>query len=92
MQDHEKSILYLMLIGGMIGMSKLLVSSEPLSVRLIIGRTILGSATSVIAGAVLLQVPDINPLALLGIACAFGILGSTFIEEYLKKNINKWGG
>ena len=72
-------------------MSKLLVSSEPLSVRLIIGRTILGSATSVIAGAVLLQVPDINPLALLGIACAFGILGSTFIEEYLKKNINKWG-
>ena len=73
-------------------MSKLLVSSEPLSVRLIIGRTILGSATSVIAGAVLLQVPDINPLALLGIACAFGSLGSTFIEEYLKKNINKWGG
>ena len=73
-------------------MSKLLVSSEPLSVRLIIGRTILGSATSVIAGAVLLQVPDINPLALLGIACAFVILGSTFIEEYLKKNINKWGG
>lgn len=73
-------------------MSKLLVSSEPLSVRLIIGRTILGSATSVIAGAVLLQVPDINPLALLGITCAFGILGSTFIEEYLKKNINKWGG
>ena len=73
-------------------MSKLLVSSEPLSVRLIIGRTILGSATSVIAGAALLQVPDINPLALLGIACAFGILGSTFIEEYLKKNINKWGG
>lgn len=73
-------------------MSKLLVSSEPLSVRLIIGRTILGSATSVIAGAVLLQVPDINPLALLGIACALGILGSTFIEEYLKKNINKWSG
>ena len=92
MQEHEKSLLALVLIGGLIGMSKLLVSSEPLSVRLIIGRTILGSATSVIAGAVLLQVPDINPLALLGIACAFGILGSTFIEEYLKKNINKWDG
>ena len=73
-------------------MSNLLVSNEPLSVRLIVGRTILGSATSLVAGAVLLQIPDINPLALIGIACALGILGSTFIEEYLKKNMTKWGG
>lgn len=72
-------------------MSKLLVSNEPLSVRLIIGRTILGMATSLIAGAVLLQIPDISPLALIGIACGLGILGSTFIEEYLRKNMNKWG-
>lgn len=92
MQEHEKSILMIVVIGGLIGMSKLLVTKEPLSVRLVIGRTILGSATSLIAGVILLQMPDISPLALVGVASALGILGSTFIEEYLKKNVDKWGG
>lgn len=92
MQEHEKSILMIIVIGGLIGMSRLLVSKEPLSARLVIGRTILGSATSLIAGVVLLQMPDISPLALVGLASALGILGSTFIEEYLKKNVDKWGG
>lgn len=92
MQDHEKSILYLMLIGGLIGMSKLLVSSEKLTIRVLIGRTILGSASSLIAGLVLLQIPEISPIALIAIASALGILGSTFIEEYLKRNVGKLGG
>ena len=92
MQGHEKTLFTLVVIGALIGMSRLLVSNEPLSTRLIIGRTILGSATSTIAGIVLIQFPDLSPVALVAIACALGILGSTFIEEYLKKNVNKWGG
>ncbi|OTG86498.1 holin [Acinetobacter sp. ANC 4558] len=92
MDNHEKTILTLIIIGGLIGMSKLLVSSEKITFRVLIGRTILGSASSLIAGLVLLQIPDISPLALIGIASALGILGSTFIEEYLKKNAKKWGG
>lgn len=92
MQDHEKTLLTLFIVGGLIGMSRLLVSSDPLSVRLIVGRTILGSATSSIAGVVLIQFPTLSPIALVAIACALGILGSTYIEEYLKKNVNKWGG
>lgn len=92
MQEHDKSILMLIVIGGLIGMSKLLVSKEPLSVRLLIGRTILGSATSLIAGVVILQIPNVSPLALIGLASALGILGSTFIEEYLKKRVKNLGG
>jgi len=91
-KSYEESLLMLILIGGLIGMSKLLVSNEPLSLRLLIGRTILGAATSLIAGVVILQIPDVHPLALVGLACALGILGSTFIEEYIKKNVKKWGG
>ena len=92
MQEHDKSILMLIVIGGLIGMSKLLVSKEPLSVRLLIGRTILGSATSLIAGVVLLQIPNVSPLALIGLASALGILGSTFIEECLKNRVKNLGG
>ena len=92
MQEHDKSILMLIVIGGLIGMSKLLVSKEPLSVRLLIGRTILGSATSLIAGVVIMQIPNVSPLALIGLASSLGILGSTFIEEYLKNRVKNLGG
>lgn len=90
MQEHEKTFLTLVILGGLIGMSKLLVSKEPLSIRLLIGRTILGSASSLVAGLVLLQIPDISTIPLIAIASALGILGSTFIEEFLKKNAPKW--
>ena len=92
MHDHEKTFLTLIFIGGLIGMSKLLVSNEKITIRVLVGRNILGSASSLIAGLVLLQIPDISKLALIGIASALGILGSTFIEEYLKNNAKKWGG
>lgn len=91
MQEHEKTFLTLIVIGGLIGLSRLLVSDERLSWRLVIGRTILGSAASTVAGLILIQVPEINPNALIAIASALGLLGSTFIEEYLKKSVNRWG-
>ncbi len=90
MQEHEKNLLLLIVIGAAIGFAKLLVSDEKLSWRLAIGRKILGSATSTIAGAVVLQIPDIEPLALIAIAAALGILGSTFIESWLKSQASKW--
>ena len=91
MEDHEKNLLLLIVIGASIGFAKLLVSDEKLTWRLTIGRTILGAATSTIAGAIILQIPDINPLALIAIASALGILGSTFIENWLKSQSAKWG-
>lgn len=90
MQEHEKNLVLLIVIGAAIGFAKLLVSDEKLTWRLTIGRTILGSATSTIAGAVVLQIPDINPMALLAIASALGILGSTFIENWLKNKAATW--
>lgn len=90
MQEHEKTFWMLVVIGGVIGLSKLLVSDEKLTVRLMFGRTILGSASSVLAGIVLLQIPLIHPLALIAIASALGILGSAFIENWLKNKAEKW--
>lgn len=92
MQEHEKNLLLLIAIGAAIGFAKLLVSDEKLTWRLTIGRTILGAATSTIAGAIILQIPDISPLALISLASALGIMGSTFIENWLKTQSMKWGG
>jgi hypothetical protein len=75
----------LIVMGALIGVAKLLVSGEQLTFRVIVGRALLGSATSMIAGIVLLQIPDLDPLALLGIGSALGIVGSQYIEILLRR-------
>jgi hypothetical protein len=60
-----------------------MVSSEGLSVRIIFGRALLGSATSLLAGIVLINIPHIHPLALVAIGSGLGIIGQQFIEKAL---------
>ena len=85
MQEHEKTFLELIIMGALIGVAKLLVSSEQLTFRVIVGRALLGSATSMVAGIALLQIPNLDPLALLGIGSALGIVGSQYIEILLRR-------
>jgi hypothetical protein len=85
MQDSERSILGLIVLGAMIAVGKLLASNEVLTARLIAGRTILGCATSLIAGIVLIQIPDVPPLVLYGIGSALGIAGAQVVEAYFKR-------
>lgn len=85
MQEHEKGLLYLLLIGAAIGIGKLLTSSDVLTPRLIIGRAILGSGTSMIAGVALMQFPAMPLPALVGIGSGLGIMGAQFIEAWLKR-------
>ncbi|QBC44473.1 holin [Iodobacter fluviatilis] len=89
MQEHEKNLVWLLLLGAAIGLGKLLVSQEELTVRLVIGRSILGSATTAVAGALLIQIPDLPPLALMAVGCALGITGAQFLEMWLKKQVLK---
>ncbi|AWL20193.1 TPA: holin [Acinetobacter nosocomialis] len=88
MQEHEKTLwtMFMLIVSGaIIGIGKLLTSSEKLTIRLISGRAILGSATSSVAGIVLLQIPNIHPIALLALGSALGIAGAGVIESYIKK-------
>jgi hypothetical protein len=85
MDDHEKGLLGLLLLGALIGLGKLLASDEKITLRLALGRVILGSATAVVAGVVLLTIPNIHPVALLAIGSALGIAGSQVIESYVKR-------
>ncbi|AJC16820.1 phage holin family protein [Pandoraea sputorum] len=87
MDDHKTTwtILGLLVLGAVMGVGKLLVSDEILTWRLIVGRAILGAGASMIAGVVLIQIPDIPPLALLGIGSVLGTVGAQFIELQLKR-------
>lgn len=89
MQDMTRSIVELSVTGAAIGVAKLLVSSEELTFRVILGRAILGSATSMLAGAALLQLPTIPPLALLAVGSGLGIIGQQYIEKWIIRRTEK---
>lgn len=76
-------------MGAFIGVARLLVSSEDITLRLVTGRAILGSAVSLVAGCVLIKIPSIDPMALLGVGSLLGIVGQQYIEKFLRARIAK---
>ncbi|MEN7429145.1 holin [Chromobacterium sp. TRC.1.1.SA] len=85
MQEHEKGMLALLVVGAGIGLGKLLVSNEQITTRLAVGRAILGGATSTVAGVALMQFPNLPLPALVGIGAGLGILGAQYLEAWLKR-------
>lgn len=71
--------------GALIGLGRLLVSGEKLTLRLILGRSIVSGGLAVAAGAVLTVIPNIPVLALCGLAAACAVLGEQFLERLLNK-------
>lgn len=84
LSPHEKSVLTLAGIGALIGLGKVLNNAEPMTVKLVIGRVILGSAASMVAGVALIQFPDLHPVAINGLGAAFGIVGYQGVELWLR--------
>ncbi|HDL7822537.1 TPA: holin [Yersinia enterocolitica] len=96
MPNGETSFIRIVLmlggIGAVISLAKVLVGNEAITLRLIVGRTILGSGTSLLAGMALIHFPDIHILALVGVAAALGIMGSSVIEMALTRLLNRYLG
>lgn len=85
MQDYEKGFIALVVMGALIALGKMLNSDEPITIRLVLGRVIVGGGLSLVAGVALYFVPDIHPLALLGFGSGLGILGQNVVEAWLRK-------
>lgn len=85
MQEHEKSLYSLLIIGALIAIGKVLASNDPITPRLFFSRVILGSLVSVMAGAVLIQIPDASPLAIQGLGAGLGIAGYQAVEMYIRR-------
>ncbi|CAH6092196.1 MULTISPECIES: phage holin family protein [Citrobacter] len=85
MQDYEKGFIALVVMGALIALGKLLNSDEPITIRLVAGRVIVGSGLTLVAGVALYFVPDIHPLAIAGFGSSLGILGQNVVEAWLRK-------
>ncbi|WP_407860591.1 holin [Escherichia coli] len=92
LQEHERTVITLGILGALAAAGKVLASAEPVTLRLFIGRTLLGGAFGVSATAILVQFPDASPLAIAGAGSALGIAGYQVFEIYLRYLRRKYGG
>lgn len=87
MENNQVILSYLAGIGAALGLGNLLISEEPLTIRLAIGRMLLGSGASVAAGSIYILFPTIHPLALIGLASLTGLAGAAWVEVLFKKKM-----
>lgn len=89
MTDDEKLLVKIGLIGFMLGIAKLLAGDEAITWRKVIGRALLGTGSSLIAGLVMIPHPNASQLVIVGAAALLGILGHSFIEWIVINYIDK---
>lgn len=93
MNDFEKTIAWLAGMGALIAVGRALTSQEKLSWRVVVGRTILGSAVATVASLIYIPFPDAAPAVVVGAGAALGILGEQVLELAARRLIAfKLGG
>ncbi|QKH34620.1 holin [Achromobacter pestifer] len=93
MNDWEKNLAWLAGIGALIAVGRALTSTERLSWRVVIGRTILGSAVATVAALIYIPFPDAPMPVVVGAGAALGILGEQVLELAARRLISfKFGG
>ena len=68
------------ILGGIAAASRVLAGAEPITLRLFVGRTLLGSA-GVSAAALLVLHPNLDPLAIAGAGTAMGVAGYQLLKS-----------
>jgi hypothetical protein len=84
--DHNERTIFILAIVGVFGAAgKLLLGGKKVTVRLALGRVLIGACLSMAAGAALLEFPQLSPEGLVGIGSALGILGLEFLEQLAQR-------
>ena len=80
MTNDESLLMKIGVVGFMLGIAKLLAGDEALTWRKVIGRSLLGTGSSLIAGLIMIPHPKAPQIVVVGAAALLGILGQSVIE------------
>ena len=79
-------------IGVLTGLGQLMASKEVLTWRIVIGRCLSSAGIATAAGVVLLALPNVSPLAQIGVAAALASLGTSGLERLIQRVLGIKGG
>lgn len=89
--NPEGFIAALAAVGAFIGIGKVLSSTEPLTFRLVAGRALTSAGLGACAGGITLVFPSADPMVTYGAAALLASLGTSFLEAFVNKTMNKNG-
>jgi len=89
LDENDKTLLELAIVGSGIALGKLLSGGEVVTLRLIVGRVIVGAGLSMAAGLAVAMIPNLPTLALVGMGSALGICGQSFLELLVQRWIGQ---
>ncbi len=70
--------------GLLIGLGQILGSNEKITLRLVIGRAMSSTGLSLVAGLMLIQLPNIGLIPLIGLSALIASLGTSALERLLQ--------
>jgi len=76
-------------VGVVVALAKMLVSTEPLTWRIVIGRAILSGALGLAAGAIVIFIPEVTFLGQVALACILTSLGESALSPLFNHLIRK---
>ena len=83
--EATKGVLWLALLGSLVGLGQLLLTKEVLTLRIIVGRAICSGALGMAAAAIISFIPEVSFAAQLGLAAVFASLGTSALERIVQR-------
>ena len=80
MTNDESLLMKIGVVGFMLGIAKLLAGDEAITWRKVIGRSLLGTGSSLISGLIMIPHTNAPQIVVVGAAALLGILGHSLIE------------
>ena len=95
-----KEIISVAVVGALVAIGKLLIGKERLSLRLLVGRAIMGAGLGLIAYPAVFYIAALIPgiaaglelQIIIGVACALSAAGTEIFEQALKAVVEKFTG
>lgn len=79
-----EALLGMSLTGLIVGLGQVLASEEALTARLVIGRALSTVGLSLVAGLILIQIPDASLPVIIGLSALIASLGTSGLERILQ--------
>lgn len=83
--EATKGVLWLAVLGSIVGLGQLLLTKDVLTPRIIVGRAICSGALGMAAAAMISVMPAIPFAAQLGLAAVLASLGTSALERILQR-------
>lgn len=87
LSEHFKTLITLAGIGAAITLGKLLSEGEPMNIKRVTGRVVVGAGLSMVASAAVTVFPNLPQEAVCGVSAALAIFGTHFLEDLVRSKL-----